>query len=76
VGNASGIAPLSQPNKAVPTIPQFKWCEEWPQTPWRTARVSGELANNTQGADDMNDHDEWTSYSHWGMFMTGTEHSK
>jgi hypothetical protein len=24
----------------------------------------------TQGADDMNDHDEWTSYSQWGMFLT------
>jgi hypothetical protein len=20
----------------------------------------------------MSDHDEWTSYSHWGMFFTGT----
>jgi hypothetical protein len=29
-----------------------------------------------QGADDMRDHDEWTSYSHWGMFLTGTEYSK
>jgi predicted heme/steroid binding protein len=25
-----------------------------------------------QGADDMSDHDKWTSYSHWGMFLTGT----
>jgi hypothetical protein len=24
----------------------------------------------TQGADDMSDHDEWMSYSHWGMFPT------
>jgi len=24
--------------------------------------------NDTQGADDMSDHDEWNSYSHWGMF--------
>jgi hypothetical protein len=23
---------------------------------------------DTQGADDMSDHDEWVSYSHWGMF--------
>jgi hypothetical protein len=30
----------------------------------------------TQGADDMNDHDEWISYSHWGMFPTGTKYSK
>jgi transposase len=26
-----------------------------------------------QGVDDMNDHDEWMSYSHWGMFATGTK---
>jgi hypothetical protein len=24
----------------------------------------------TQGGDDMSDHDEWISYSHWGMFLT------
>jgi hypothetical protein len=30
----------------------------------------------TQGADDMNDHDKWISYSHWGMFPTGTKYSK
>jgi hypothetical protein len=30
----------------------------------------------TQGADDMNDHDEWTSYSQWGMFLTRGETSK
>jgi hypothetical protein len=29
--------------------------------------------NDTQGADDMNDHDKWISYSHWGMFLTGTK---
>jgi hypothetical protein len=29
--------------------------------------------NETQGADDMNDHDKWISYSHWGMFLTGTK---
>jgi hypothetical protein len=23
---------------------------------------------DTQGTDDMSDNDEWTSYSHWGMF--------
>jgi hypothetical protein len=27
----------------------------------------------TQGADAMNDHDEWKSYSQWGMFLTRTE---
>jgi len=32
--------------------------------------------NDTQGADDMTDHDEWISYSHWGMFLTGTKYSK
>jgi hypothetical protein len=30
----------------------------------------------TQGADDMSDHDEWISYSHWGMFPAGTKYSK
>jgi hypothetical protein len=30
----------------------------------------------TQGADDMSDHDEWISYLHWGMFLTGTKYSK
>jgi hypothetical protein len=30
----------------------------------------------TKGADDMNDHDKWISYSHWGMFPTGTKYSK
>jgi hypothetical protein len=29
----------------------------------------------TQGADDMRDHDEWTSYSHWGMFLTRRKYS-
>jgi hypothetical protein len=29
-----------------------------------------------QGADDMSDHDKWTSYSHRGMFLTGTKYSK
>jgi hypothetical protein len=28
---------------------------------------------NDKGADDMNDRDEWISYSHWGMFLTGTK---
>jgi hypothetical protein len=27
-----------------------------------------QTVNDTQGADDMSDHDEWISYSHWGMF--------
>jgi hypothetical protein len=30
----------------------------------------------TQGADDMSEHDEWASYSHWGMFLTAGKHSK
>jgi len=25
-------------------------------------------APRAKGADDMSDHDEWISYSHWGMF--------
>jgi hypothetical protein len=28
------------------------------------------------GADAMNDHDEWISYSQWGMFPAGTKDSK
>jgi hypothetical protein len=24
---------------------------------------------STRGADGMSDHDEWISYSHWGMFI-------
>jgi hypothetical protein len=34
------------------------------------------IINYTQGADDMSDHDKWISYSHWGMFPTGTKSSK
>jgi hypothetical protein len=30
----------------------------------------------TKGADDMNDHDEWTSYSHWGMFALERKSSR
>jgi hypothetical protein len=30
----------------------------------------------TQGADDMSDHDEWISCSHWGMFLRAGKHSK
>jgi hypothetical protein len=29
------------------------------------------IMNDTQGANNMSDHDEWTSYSHWGMFSLG-----
>jgi hypothetical protein len=32
--------------------------------------------NDRQGADDMNNHDEWVSYSHWGMFVAATKYSK
>jgi len=34
-----------------------------------------EIVSGTQGAGDMQDQDQWTSYSHWGMFQTETEHS-
>ncbi|HWN98048.1 MAG TPA: hypothetical protein VNS63_02155, partial [Blastocatellia bacterium] len=27
-------------------------------------------------SDDMSDRNQWISYSHWGMFLTGTKHSK
>jgi hypothetical protein len=30
----------------------------------------------TQGAHDMSDGDEWLSYLHWRMFLTGTKYSK
>ena len=32
-----------------------------------------QIVNDTHGADDMNDHDEWISCSHWGMFALGSE---
>jgi hypothetical protein len=30
----------------------------------------------TKGADDMSDHDEWISYSHWGMFTVECKSSR
>jgi hypothetical protein len=30
-----------------------------------------QIVNDTQGADDVSDHDEWISYSHSGMFTLG-----
>jgi hypothetical protein len=33
----------------------------------RVVRSQSDQAD-TQVADDMSDHDEWISYSHWGMF--------
>jgi hypothetical protein len=32
-----------------------------------------QIVNDAQGADDMSDHDEWISYSQWGMFTPGTK---
>jgi hypothetical protein len=34
------------------------------------------IANDTQGADDMNDQENWISYSHWGMFRLERKSSK
>ena len=34
-----------------------------------------QIVNDTQGADHMSDHDEWISYSHWGMFTLGRKSS-
>jgi hypothetical protein len=34
------------------------------------------IIDGKQGADDMSDREEWISYSHWGMFPTGTQSSK
>jgi hypothetical protein len=31
--------------------------------------------HDMQGDDDMNDHDVWISYSHWGMFLAGANAS-
>jgi hypothetical protein len=38
-----------------------------------TVRTTGEtdvvqIVNDTYGADDMSDYEEWISCSHWGMF--------
>jgi len=30
----------------------------------------------TRGADDMSDHDEWITYSHWGMFTLERKSSR
>jgi hypothetical protein len=30
----------------------------------------------TKGAHDMSDHDEWISYSHWGMFTLERKSSR
>jgi hypothetical protein len=34
------------------------------------------IVNDTEGADAMSDHDEWISYSHWGMFTLERESSQ
>jgi hypothetical protein len=34
-----------------------------------------QIVNDAQGADDMSDHDEWISYSQWGMFTPGKKSS-
>jgi hypothetical protein len=31
---------------------------------------------STRGADGMSDHDEWISYSHWGMFTLERKSSR
>ena len=49
----------------------------------RTINIEGpanltvlQIVNDTQGADDMSDHEEWISYSHWGMFPLEPKSSK
>ena len=37
----------------------------------RAEKTSDEIVNDTTRSDDMCDHDEWISYSHWGMFRLG-----
>jgi hypothetical protein len=34
-----------------------------------------QIVIDAQGADDMSDHNEWISYSHWGMFTLGRKSS-
>jgi hypothetical protein len=42
-----------------------------------TVRLSLNLSTiYTKGADDMSDHDEWISYSHWGMFTLERKSSR
>jgi hypothetical protein len=41
----------------------------------RVVRSESDQAD-TQGADDMSDHDEWISYSHWGMFTLERKSSR
>jgi hypothetical protein len=38
------------------------FCEAGVATRWSAA------IDIAEGADDMNDYNEWISYSHWGMF--------
>jgi hypothetical protein len=45
-------------------------------SPGEQPRCWAEIMNDTQGVDDMSDHEKWISYSHWGMFMTETKYSK
>ena len=40
------------------------------------ARTNKHDAICTKGADDMSDHDEWISYSHWGMFTLERKSSR
>ena len=35
---------------------------------WAGVATRWSAAIDLAGADDMNDHNEWISYSHWGMF--------
>ena len=43
----------------------------------RTVRRPAIVLNDPKGADEMSNHDEWTSYSHWGMFtLDGNVHSR
>jgi hypothetical protein len=34
--------------------------------------IEPKILNDRQGVDGMSDHDEWISYSHWGMFLIRT----
>jgi hypothetical protein len=45
-------------------------------TDLKTNLTVEQIPNDTQGAGDMNDHEKWISYSHWGMFRLEQKSSK
>jgi hypothetical protein len=68
---ASAARAASFGNPDEPAARRNQWCGSGLVGP-----SPGRIINYTQGADDMSDHCEWTSYSHWRMFPTGTKSSR